>query len=116
MSMFDNIVFDEFTLLEGEQANNYKYKKVKEKYDQEERDYTRRIKRRAAGRVSNISKDYKTGGTEKVEKNIRDDMRRDFDANHMVGRYAKNKDNNDFDHIYAIDAANRHIRKEEKKK
>ena len=31
MSMFDNIVFDEFTLLEGEQAEAYKKRKQIEK-------------------------------------------------------------------------------------
>lgn len=43
MSMFDNIVFDEFTLLEGEQAEAYKKRKEEEKASAKEEDKKREI-------------------------------------------------------------------------
>ena len=41
MSMFDNIVFDEFTLLEGEQAEAYKKRKQIEKNREHVKDIER---------------------------------------------------------------------------
>ena len=45
MSMFDNVVFDEFTLLEGEQAKAYKAKKAAEK-EEESRKHRERMNNR----------------------------------------------------------------------
>ena len=39
MSMFDNIVFDEYSLLEGQQADEYKARKAKEVADKEKKEY-----------------------------------------------------------------------------
>ena len=49
MSMFDNIIFDEFTLLEGEQAEAYKKRKGEEKDKDLEHSYNRAIRYNTAG-------------------------------------------------------------------
>lgn len=45
MSIFDNVVFDEFTLLEGEQAEAYKKRKAEEKAAKEKAEKERRDRR-----------------------------------------------------------------------
>lgn len=49
MSMFDNIVFDEFTLLEGEQAEVYKKRKEEEKADKDKSEKERNDRRYGVG-------------------------------------------------------------------
>lgn len=49
MSMFDNIVFDEFTLLEGEQTEAYKKRKGEEKDKDLEHSYNRAMRYNTAG-------------------------------------------------------------------
>lgn len=62
MSMFDNIVFDEFTLLEGEQAEAYKKRKEEERYN------NRNIKSRNTYGYMNVGQGYKTKGKNKSHK------------------------------------------------
>ena len=45
MDIFSNIIFDEFTLLEGEQAENYKKRKAEEKLAKDKADQERRDRR-----------------------------------------------------------------------
>ena len=104
MSMFDNIVFDEFTLLEGEQAEAYKEKKDNEKR-KEKHEEIERIKRRSeAGRKGSKNSNIN------YDDNIRND-KSSLIANQMM----KNTKRRYYDdYVNAKDAANRHMRRHAK--
>ena len=59
MSIFDNIVFDEFTLLEGEQAEAYKKRKAEEKKKAEDEYNSKALSRNE--KLSNAVKNNKLG-------------------------------------------------------
>ena len=111
MSIFDNIVFDEFTLLEGEQAEAYKKRKAKEKEDREyEDDYKGS---RSFGHFNSHKKPVSDKDVENywksIDKGNKEVAKRDYN-----GRYKSSNDSWNAAGM-AADAINRHLRKEDKK-
>lgn len=107
MSYFDNIVFDENTLLEGEQAEAYKAKKAAEKKADEEKSQERYLHRHANPNSeygNNYGNKYITNQYEKAEKKLREKQK----ANDKPAKTVRDVFNNarkdiskSVDHIYS---------------
>ena len=121
MSMFDNIVFDEFTLLEGEQADAYKRRKYNEKKeaDRREKHYDRRrgITGGLTGDKNTLKNpNMKSSWTNEGKKaDAKDKARRDEAREKSFDHALKNNTYDTSKIAHAMDATNRHLRKEEKK-
>ena len=113
MSIFDNIIFDEFTLLEGEQAEEYKRRKANEKAAKEKAEKDRRdhryegidndIHSRFVGNTRN--KNDRKENPEKYMDQMVDDERR---AN-AAGYFSNRNKGGDFNTKF--DAASRDMRR-----
>ena len=117
MSMFDNVVFDEFTILEGQQAEEYKKRKAKE-----ERAQTKKSMDRAArytlSRIANSSQNEYGDNADKIAERIMksssrsakeiEDMDDDCDNKKKVIKTGTKM-------MSAMDAIDRHERRHPKK-
>ena len=99
MSIFDNIILDEFTILEGEQAEAYKKHKAEMKNKDFKSNNERLNNRKNAGRKYSNKFNY--------DDNIRD-AESSLKAHKMMKK--SNRDNLN-DYIIAKDAANRNKRR-----
>ena len=143
MSIFDNIIFDEFTLLEGKQAEEYKKRKEEEKYNNSDIKY-----RNTWSGHYDVGQGYKTGGkskshhefiknsfgrvgdqstdqekennermlrsTKKADKAIKSRQYGKFNNKNFDGKKDRDIIDNT-DHLNAADAINRHERRHPKK-
>lgn len=103
MSIFNNIIFDEFTLLEGEQAEEYKNRKKREQY-QNWKDKQNKHDMRYHGTKSDYDKgeygikvkDTKKDNTSQKAKDIysKEYKRREKLSDDLVDKYHDHKQNN----------------------
>ena len=109
MGIFDNVIFDEFTLLEGQQAEEYKERKAKEKiYNDYVDDYKAC---RSHGHFSNIKRDP-------TDKEVNDYFDSIDKGNKAVDeRYYRYKSDRERDNVASMagDAIDRHNRRHPKK-
>ena len=111
MGIFDNVIFDEFTLLEGKQADEYKNNKNLKELKKDNKDTDRFMRRVSAGDVYTYKNPSKPKyGKERFNKEI-SDMERAVDANNMVKNHLKDKKISGIDSSNARDSANRHLRR-----
>ena len=141
MSMFDNLVLDEFTMLdEGKQADEYRERKAKEAEDAAS-DGDRRYRKNSGGKQTSSSRTtFNTSGNTydapgdkwtkdnpergikhpiKTSKGRSQDAKRQDKANRMIDNLNKHHmyrdgEEGEKDMMRATDAANRHLRRHPK--
>lgn len=121
-TIFDNIIFDEFTLLEGEQAEAYKKRKADEKAVKE-KEYNERNERRYIGQTFGWkSGSHPNPSEEMIEKDGKrlyksmDIEEKEWNNRKKTGKNIENYSGAKPGEIEArMDAIDRHLRKEEKK-
>ena len=119
MSIFDNVIFDEFTLLEGEQTEAYKKRKAEEKSAKDKAEKERRDRRyeglevdahsHFVGNTRNLNdRPRKTDSDEKKDKYY-DQMMSDERRANASGYAANRRKGGDFNTKF--DAINRDMRR-----
>jgi hypothetical protein len=120
MGMFDNVVFENSFILEGEQADAYKRRKYYEKKEKERREKSYKRSRRGTLDFDNSQRQNPNASYDEKRADSRDGIKRFQKANHAVHNTVsqqihKGKNPNYSDITPAIDATLRHYRKQERK-